>query len=251
VFDEESVLLEDDEYPAPTLSSIVFCDGDRSDQDFWETAFRAYAKSGYNERAGLCLKEIHDPEFGGKLLYDSSCSGDANSVFALLHNGVDVDYKLEFRENVPGNSTPLMGAVCRGHTDIARALCEHMANVNAANDSLGETPLILAAQYSHTGMMEFLIEKKARLDVVDLLQHTALSWVIRGGKRDKAKYLLSIGAPLGKTALWNAVKSRRPDIVRLVLEHEPWRRNDRDQMQYARSLAVQYNLLEIMGVLDE
>ena len=56
MFDEKAVLLEENEYPA-AFSSVVFCDGDRSDQEFWKEAVRAYAKFGDNERAGLAMPE--------------------------------------------------------------------------------------------------------------------------------------------------------------------------------------------------
>ena len=55
VLDEESVLLEDDEQDAPAFCSVLFCNGDHSDQNFWKAAVRAYAKRGANERASLAM----------------------------------------------------------------------------------------------------------------------------------------------------------------------------------------------------
>ena len=163
----------------------------------------------------------------------------------LLCSSVDANYRdLRFY------GVPLMGAAWSGHTDVARTLCKYMADVNTVSLTKRRTSLIIAAMLANIDMVEFLVEEKARVDIVDGLGYTAVSMAIAHGKKDIAKYLLSIGAPLGEAALRVAVNSESSDMVRLVLEHEPSRRNDRDQMQEARTLAVELDLSDIVDILD-
>ena len=69
VFDEKYATLED-QLPAPLRASIVLCDVDRSSEDFWKSAFEAFAQFGEMERAGLCLDEVtkRDRGYAGQKL---------------------------------------------------------------------------------------------------------------------------------------------------------------------------------------
>eukprot|EP00965_Chrysotila_dentata_P262095 6214468-Pleurochrysis_carterae.AAC.1 len=58
-----------------------------------------------------------------------------------------------------GGRTPLMGAVMKGHTEIAALLIHHGACVDTIN-SFGETALVLAEQSGHSDCAERL--KQAR-----------------------------------------------------------------------------------------
>ena len=75
VFDGKYVILED-QLPAPPCASVVFCDVDRSSEDFWKLSFEAFAEFGEIGRAGICFGEVvkYNPEYGTwKLFLSSRC----------------------------------------------------------------------------------------------------------------------------------------------------------------------------------
>lgn len=75
---------------------------------------------------------------------------------------------LDQKANVNGTGefdmTPLHAAAIRGHTDIARWLVEHGAEVNPDNTATIESPLHKAANYNKITTVEYLLSAGARVN---------------------------------------------------------------------------------------
>lgn len=77
---------------------------------------------------------------GETLLMTAAHAGDLDTVDLLLRHGADVNAKEPIREQ-----TALMWALGEKHTEVARRLIEHGADIHAAT-TLGFTPLLFAAR---------------------------------------------------------------------------------------------------------
>ena len=92
-----------------------------------------------------------------------------------------------------------MIAARRGHTDIARLLLEHGANINAADDG-GSTALMEAALKGHTETVRLLVERGADLNAVDKkCGRTAMVDAARRGHTDIVNILKAAGAKEANT----------------------------------------------------
>jgi ankyrin repeat protein/8-oxo-dGTP pyrophosphatase MutT (NUDIX family) len=121
-----------------------------------------------------------------KLLLDAGANPDlrdANSLFV----------------STSGQFTPLMFALQRGETDMAKMLIEAGADVDYIATQEHSTPLILAVRKNDFGMVQMLVSRGARIDVVfsnpgfvDNLQLVRISAVEEASKlgfRQMAKFL--------------------------------------------------------------
>ena len=80
------------------------------------------------------------------------------------------------------------------------------------NTRNGLTTLSFAAYCSDIDMLTFLVRKGAALDIMDENGDTAVARAMLGGNKENAEYLLSLGAPLGETALVCAVLAEEGNI---------------------------------------
>jgi ankyrin repeat protein len=123
----------------------------------------------------------------------AALSGDTTSMRLLLKYGAD--------PNLPtfAGTTPLMAAagvnwvVAQTYTESKEALLEAVklslelgGDVNAAN-SMGLTPVLGAANRGSNEIIEFLVQKGARLDVKDKEGRTPISWA-------EGVFLAAVGA---------------------------------------------------------
>ena len=165
----------------------------------------------------------------------------------IIEAGANVDVTNKYGE------TPLMKACAYGKKEDAEFLIEHRANVNA-QDQRGQTPLMIATMNGHKEVVELLIEKRADIELRDNHGDTTLRKAISYNNEDIAKLLIDNGAnvnskdnnevpmlhtalyynrmvellinngadinikdKVGKTALGNAVDSRKLQMVRLLI----------------------------------
>jgi len=96
---------------------------------------------------------------------------------------------------------PLLYALKKGHTVVAKILLDAGAEVNA-RDQLGLTPLLVAcgkATQGYRSIAEGLILKGAIVNVRDSLGYTPLLLALTGGNLDIAKLLIQRGANVTAT----------------------------------------------------
>jgi ankyrin repeat protein len=79
-------------------------------------------------------------------------------VLAIIEEG---DYESEFKDE--NSNTPLILAASLGYNDVAAALIERGAYVNARNVFL-QTPLMKAAEKSNFYLANMLVEAHAQID---------------------------------------------------------------------------------------
>ncbi|OXB64557.1 hypothetical protein ASZ78_016009 [Callipepla squamata] len=117
-------------------------------------------------------------------------------------------------------------------------------DINALNSS-NETLLHVAASKGHLTIMEYLISKGAKLDVMDLKGRTPLHRAAEKGHGDAAEVLLHYGAHMysldkeGKTPLHLAAQNNHSHVLKMFLREE------------ARSKGNQPNFLHMAALKDE
>ena len=123
-------------------------------------------------------------------LYMAAENGNNRSVAMLLHLGAKVNMRL------PHGLVPLMGATFRGHTEAARLLIGHGANVNAATSAKAYhlTPLMLTAQHGDPELINLLIKHGANINAQRLPGGTALMLAANYDKTGNLCALLCHGA---------------------------------------------------------
>lgn len=158
-------------------------------------------------------------------------SGTSNTALVelLLAKGADVN-----RADV-GGFTPLMAAVSRGSLPNVKLLLKHGANPNAANIGIEKvrhgdialkqlTPLMLAAPFGSTEMVQTLIAAGAVVNAKDVRGMTPLMLAVATdfAKPGTVEALLGNGArvneksTLGETALDWAAKFKNPAVISLL-----------------------------------
>ncbi|KAG5192511.1 ankyrin repeat-containing domain protein [Tribonema minus] len=123
-------------------------------------------------------------------IFDAILEGDAESVARYIAHGGDVN----IRDSI--GDSPLMLAAENDFTDIIKLLVhEGGADINGKAGAGMETPLILAAYYGYTGLCVFLVEMcGADMEVRSGRGDTALNVACHWGNVDTAQYLLDRGA---------------------------------------------------------
>ena len=152
-------------------------------------------KSRCCRRLGMVMLALATTGFGGcalssqskrlSVISESLDATDITEIRTLLEAGSDVDVRNKY------GVTPLWIASQKGHTGIVKLLLEAKADVNAARKTNGVTPLFMASQNGHTEVVKLLLAAKADVNAAD-----------QGGV----------------TPLWIAVKKGRTEIVRLLLD---------------------------------
>lgn len=102
--------------------------------------------------------------------------------------------------------TPLFHAADGGHVNVVQYLVEKGAKVNQ-KDSIGVTPIFLAAAKGHLKVIEFLVQKGAAVNIKEYRGYTPLHLAVNYRHLDVIKVLVENGADIssksqsGKTPL--------------------------------------------------
>jgi len=98
-------------------------------------------------------------------LLEAARKGDVDGAQRALSNGADVNFRMQLSgyEQMSGQEPPydvqftaLHYAVEKGSLPITKLLIEHKADVNARN-SFGNTPLLMAINFSHKEIVLYLL----------------------------------------------------------------------------------------------
>ena len=168
-------------------------------------------------------------------------TGNLNAVQYLLENGADLNVKEKER-----GQTALMWAIEERHSDIARALIEHGADVNAKSKS-GFTPFLFAARQGDVGTASLLLEKGADKDQAAPGGLNALLLATDSGREEFAIFLLDKGAnsnakdPDGLTALHYAMR-KGLSVMRGGTDNE--NNTDQDYLFRANMVRLVHALLD-------
>ncbi|MBT4803776.1 MAG: hypothetical protein HON78_02090 [Legionellales bacterium] len=123
--------------------------------------------------------------------------GRTEIALALIEKGADVNAADQ------DGYTPLNWAAARGHTEIALALIEKGADVNATN-KYGETPIHQATRYSYTEILIALIAAGADDNVADQFGLAPLHSAVENGLTEIAR---AIEHPLHWAARLSDIKT--------------------------------------------
>ncbi|XP_066223674.1 ankyrin repeat and SAM domain-containing protein 6 [Saccopteryx leptura] len=185
----------------------------------WSALMQA-ARSGHVSVAHLLLDHGADVNaqnrLGASVLTVASRGGHLGVVKLLLEAGAFVDH-----HNPPGEQpgsgdstdelldvTALMAAVQHGHEAMVRLLLEWGADPNHAAQTVGWSPLMLAALIGRLGVAQQLMEKGANPDHLSVLEKTAFEVALDRKHRDLADFLDPLTTVRPKTD----EEKRRPDI---------------------------------------
>jgi ankyrin repeat protein len=137
-------------------------------------------------------------------------------VKALLDRGADANAKTQ------SGRTPLMDAAGNGMYTCASLLLEHGADVNADDQEIEGTPLMIAVFREDARMVALLVNKGANVNT-RTLGETALMVAAINEKSEIVPFLLAHGAQVnaradedGRTALMTAAEGRT-NTVKLLL----------------------------------
>ncbi len=152
--------------------------------------------SGNLKRLERLLADGFDPgalRHGLSPLHWAAWNGQVDAARLLIAHGVEVDVKSS------GGLTPLMSAVERSQNRMAQFLVQAGADVNAASDELGITPLHIAAEKAGPETVAFLLANRADPMRVTKEGFSALHVWALNGDPDTLTQLLDAGSdPLAK-----------------------------------------------------
>ena len=132
----------------------------------------------------------------------------------------------------PAANKQLLEAAVFGQLNEVKELLQSRADLESrSDDGFLQTPLHLAADKGHRDIVQFLLEKSAKIEATDKDEKTPLHLAVREGQIDVVQFLLEKNAEIeatdgtGKTPLHLAAdkghRHRYGNIVDVLLEHIP------------------------------
>lgn len=123
-------------------------------------------------------------------------------------------------------------AAASGNIEAVTDYIEDKADINAKDNKLGSTPLMLAAENGHTAVVDILAKANANVNETDLRAETALIRAARKGHTETVATLLSLRdaenkcivkvdsmSQSGTTALHAAAWNGHPETVSVLLDN--------------------------------
>jgi len=154
------------------------------------TALIASIENGFPEMAKLLVhrgSDIHAvDERGWTPLMHAVAGGNLDLVASLLQKGADPNGK-----NKSGNPVFMYSL---NRISVAEKLLDAGARVNAGNDEDGMTLLMKSAAQGDYRFTEFLLERRADVNLKTKNGETALFWAVKFGHRKTADLLKQHGA---------------------------------------------------------
>ncbi len=154
-------------------------------------------------------------------LRDAIERGDVDGVVALLDEW-PMEEQLSHPKLGPETASPLIYALMKGQSAVARALLDRGASASTARPG-GQTALWWAASLGDAAMVSQLIAKGADPNACDRYGGSPLHQAVRGSV-GAVKVLLDAGARIdppyqdGRTPVWFAAYEGRTEVVELFLD---------------------------------
>lgn len=171
---------------------------------------------------------------------DAIVDGNADAVSLFLTAGMPVETGGALRE-----------AVDRGHTEVAKILINHGADVND-KDSYGQSLVMTAVSANHPGVLDALIAAKADVSAPNQYRITPLAVAAEQGHLHSVKALIAAGAKVnargtsGGTALSVAILRGYKEIVEALLAANADVQRDKEDL-----LALAADKPEIKAMLEK
>jgi outer membrane protein assembly factor BamB len=139
-------------------------------------------------------------------LWSAAKKGDAKVVESLLARGADVNAKTAY------GVTALLHAAGKGHVEVVRILLKHKADVNAADSFYRTNPLSEAAEGNHVEVVKLLLDAGAK--GADKL----LSGAIKAKRLDLVRALLEKGhiKPESLTTAMETLSSDQKELAEML-----------------------------------
>ncbi|MBK9577929.1 MAG: ankyrin repeat domain-containing protein [Fibrobacteres bacterium] len=151
--------------------------------------------------------------------------GDEERAREAIARGANVDafqtYEEGFDRNVyQGSISALAFAVRSKHASLVRCLIEAGAKPNQRDQFTGSTALIEAVLVDNLEMVELLLASGADPNLGDILKNS-LTFAIERGNVAIARCLAEHGAHAQLSALREAVRTHRPDLLEICIACGP------------------------------
>jgi ankyrin repeat protein len=208
--------------------------------DFSDSALKTNAELGRE-----LISEILKPDRG------DIC--DHAKCLRLIEQRASLEIPSE--DDMNSGEIALTGTMRLGQDDIAKALIEAGANLDA-RDSSGNNALMCAAVYDRPEMLKLLIEKGSPLDEQNQEGHTALIWAGYWDKPDIAEILIRAGADAnirhstGRTAVEWAMTNGHPETAQIIREavEEREERVERERMKREQEQSDAWEAFRAQGL---
>jgi uncharacterized protein len=123
------------------------------------------------------------------------------------------------------DQTDIFEACRRGEYDLVQKICEEHPDIIHVKDFKGFTPLIIAVYNNQPAVVDYLLQKGAKVEMQDQSGNTALMGVCFRGYTSIVKQLINAGVDVnqrnfqGATALTFAATFGHLEIARLLLDN--------------------------------
>ncbi|KAH9228613.1 hypothetical protein K456DRAFT_1729013 [Colletotrichum gloeosporioides 23] len=168
--------------------------------------------------ANIELKLLEHTKLLVQLFAENRQMGFYDVVSLLLGRKADIN-----ATNSIGQ-TPLLLAAKDGHEQIVQLLLEQGADHKIADKRLGMTPLAAAAANGHSGTVALLLDKGADVDARNKKRETAVFDSIRASSLTTIQLLLNHNANVnaahsGRTPFFCAIQETNLEAVELLIAH--------------------------------
>ncbi|XP_051172785.1 putative ankyrin repeat protein RF_0381 [Leptopilina boulardi] len=156
---------------------------------------------------------------GYVLICEALNNDNMQVVKLLLQNGANVNVTRNSTEN-----SPLHLAIIKNNIEILQLLLEKNVRLNVVNKEK-KTPLHIAIDQQNEEFVKLLLDKGADTEFKDKFNYTPLHMAIKNGNLKIIQHLINHKADINsfrenETALHFAVKNNRSDIVKLLLKND-------------------------------
>ena len=172
--------------------------------------------------------------------------------YAIMYFSRDTDLVKKFVERAddlnarPGNRGTFLQLACQyGQVEIVNYLLDKGAKVDVI-DQNGVSPLMMSMQSGRTQIAERLIEKGADIDRVDKQGRSVLLWATYSGNTKSIEFAATrikdpnVADQGGTTALHQAILSNNADAVRIMLDNGAKLTEPKNNQQVPMVFAASY-----------
>ncbi len=200
---------------------------------FGQTPLLLAAEKGHTDSVDYLISKSADLNAvnseGKTALYLATVGNYSAMVKLLLKAGAMAtvfvsDHKLQ----------PIHVAAQKGNSDLVEIFIEHNPDLLEEKDVFQQTPLLLASAKGHTKIVDYLISKRANLNVASFLPtninngKSSLYWATERGHYEVVNSLAKAGAmttldinPKFLQPIFIAIQKNRFDLVQTLIENDP------------------------------